>query len=204
LPWVRQSCFRCGRNLEHLDLEYYQETLPLCGNCLNSAPQYHSLASVFYYQYPLPKLIHKLKFGRKLYLAKSFGYLLSKRVGDQNKPLPEALIPMPLHYTRQRNRGFNQSMEIARSVSQSLGIPILSSVCQRVRATQAQSTLKAKDRQKNVKNAFSVDHLNGLHHIAIIDDVVTTGSTVDELSKRLYQQGVKIIEVWCICRASLT
>ncbi len=111
---------------------------------------------------------------------------------------------MPLHYTRQRNRGFNQSMEIARSVSQSLGIPILSSVCQRVRATQAQSTLKAKDRQKNVKNAFSVDHLNGLHHIAIIDDVVTTGSTVDELSKRLYQQGVKIIEVWCICRASLT
>lgn len=147
-------------------------------------------------------MIHSLKFHQRYAHARLLGTLLAERILKEDTPRPDILIPMPLHPRRLKERGFNQSLEIARTVSRRTGTPIASDFCQRVRATEAQSQLHAASRQKNIHQAFAIQ--NGWRpsrHVAILDDVVTTAATVSELAKALRHAGVETIDVWSCARA---
>ncbi len=114
--------------------------------------------------------------------------------------MPECIIPVPLNQQRLRERGFNQALELSRIIAAQLNIPLDYSLCQRDKATPFQSGLSATQRKQNLKNAFKVTTINSYHHVAIFDDVVTTGTTVNELARQLKLSGVKTIEVWAIAR----
>ncbi len=118
--------------------------------------------------------------------------------------LPELLVSVPLHQNRYLERGFNQSYEMARALSKTLAIPCSDSWVERVLDTRRQSELSLKQRKINIKNAFVVDdEIKKYRHIALVDDVITSGSTVHELVKACLRQGVKRVDVWAIARAEL-
>jgi ComF family protein len=113
---------------------------------------------------------------------------------------PQLLIPVPLHPGRLRERGYNQALELARPLSRRLAIPLDYLSCRRTRPTQAQSELPMKERRKNVRGAFQVKGEIPARHVALIDDVVTTGSTVTELTRLLKRHGVRRVQVWTLAR----
>lgn len=116
-----------------------------------------------------------------------------------SREVPDLIIPAPLHRKRLRQRGFNQAIDLAKSVAKQLDINIDRKLCKRIKHTSAQITLHAKQRQRNVRNTFHIKPLN-VDYVAIIDDVMTTTSTVNELCKCLRRQGVKKIDVWVVAR----
>jgi len=128
------------------------------------------------------------------------GTLMAQQRLDEAEQ-PERLIPVPLHPSRYRSRGFNQAIEIARPISTTLKIPMDNHAVKRVINTHSQSELHAKERHKNIRGAFQVKKSIDAKHIAIIDDVITTGSTVTELAKVLKKAGVERIDVWSFARA---
>lgn len=193
LPYLQGTCPSCG-------LPVTGATPLRCGACQQKAPPYDAVVTPFRYEEPIRHLIHSLKFGSRHAHARLLGLLLAERVGQQTV-LPELIIPIPLHPARYRERGFNQSLEIARVVSADTGIPLDYSLCQRQRYTQAQTRLSAQERQKNIRNAFGLTGPLRARHVAILDDVMTTGATVGELSLALRQAGAQQIEVWACARA---
>ena len=116
-------------------------------------------------------------------------------------PKPKLLISIPLHIHRYRQRRFNQATEIARPISRQLGIPLNLNACVRVRNTTPQFDLPAKQRKKNLRKAFEMKNAISADHVAIIDDVVTTGTTVNEVAKLMRQSGVRKIDIWSFARA---
>ena len=197
LPRIETACQRCGIPLP---AEHQQ---PICGQCLQSSPAYDTCISVFRYQAPVDDLITRLKFNSCLVNTRILGSLLADRLQPELVQLPGAILPVPLHASRLRKRGFNQALEIARPVARQLKLPLLTKTCERTRATAEQSTLPAKERKKNVKGVFRLEHDLEQSHIAIVDDVMTTGQTVNELAKVLRKAGVKRIDVWVCARAQL-
>ena len=115
--------------------------------------------------------------------------------------IPDAIVPVPLSSKRLRQRGFNQSIEIARPLAQRWAIPVDTGSVKRIRNTQPQTGLDRKQRRKNIRGAFEIVRNPDVQHVAIIDDVVTTTSTVNELSRVLKTAGVKRVDVWSIARA---
>lgn len=113
------------------------------------------------------------------------------------------LIPVPLHPRRFRQRGFNQAVEIAKPISRRLNIPLNTHCCVRTRYTTPQFELPAKQRIKNLKNAFVVNNPPNVNHIAIIDDIVTTATTVNELAMQFRKSGVEKVDIWSFARAPL-
>ncbi|KPJ67439.1 MAG: hypothetical protein AMJ43_04045 [Coxiella sp. DG_40] len=180
----------------------------LCRSCEADLPWVDTLSNniiaLFYYQYPIDHLISALKFANKLIYAKVLGELMANKLVDSYRceSLPEVIIPVPLHKYRLRERGYNQALELARPIAKQLNIPIDFSSCVRVKHTEAQTLIPAKLRQKNVKNAFEVSKNFSAQHVAIIDDVITTGNTVRELSNVLLQFGVSRIDVWCCAKTN--
>lgn len=116
--------------------------------------------------------------------------------------MPECIIPVPLHRRRLRQRGFNQALEIAKPLAKKLQLPVDFKTCIRTKHTRPQSELSAKKRQQNIKNAFTLKKPITAKHVAIVDDVMTTGNTVTELSALLRNNGVTTIEIWCCARAA--
>jgi len=122
-----------------------------------------------------------------------------------DRPLPQLVIPVPLHLRRLAERGYNQSLELARPIAKSLSLPLETRLIQRTRHTKAQRTLNARTRQRNLERAFAVDtqRLEQLHfpaHVALVDDVLTTGATVGAIASLLQRHGVTDIDVWCVAR----
>ncbi len=195
------ACYQCALPLHGSD------TTALCGRCLKDPPSYDHTLSVFQYAHPIDHLIHDLKFNRKLAIARLLGELmaqqLKKRVRSISAPLPHLIIPVPLHAARLRERGYNQATELARPIARALNIPIDYQHCQRQRATAIQSDLPASERPRNVKGVFSVVKKLPVRHVAIVDDVMTTGATVAEFAATLRNAGVEKIEVWVCARAAL-
>jgi ComF family protein len=141
-----------------------------------------------------------LKFHRRLEAAPLLGALLAGAVMRSGEPLPELIVPVPMSHARLRQRGYNQALELARPVSRQLGIPLDWQSCRRARHTPAQTSLKARERRKNMRGAFVVQR--GLpSHVAILDDVITTGATATELALALKRSGVARVEVWACARA---
>ena len=171
----------------------------ICGNCLDKQPVYNRTRVLCSYQYPSDHLISKLKFDKKPELAYVFA---EQFVSDLENPanLPDILIPVPLHPKRQSERGFNQSAIFAIALAKRLGLQVDPSLFVRERHTKPQSSLSFKNRKKNVKGAFKLIKALQYKHVAIVDDVITTGATVRELAKPLKSAGADNIEIWAIAK----
>lgn len=142
-----------------------------------------------------------MKFEKQLHHIRSFSNLLLNELIAyyQDIPLPQAIVPIPLHSNRLRERGFNQSQLIAKHLTRKLDIPLLEHALLRIKDTPHQIGLKAVERRKNLKRAFTVKQ-ELPKHIALVDDVVTTGSTIQEASKQCLKHGVERIDVWCLAK----
>ena len=178
----------------------------LCGRCISRPPRFDYCYSLFRYEGDIIYLVHQLKFAEKISYARSLGEMLLLRLQaeiKQTNEKPDCLLPVPLHNKRLRQRGFNQSIEIARVISRKLDIPIAYDVVKRERHTEAQASLNAKRRQKNISNAFRVSGKTSYRHILVIDDVVTTGATVSELARVLKKNKVARVGVLSVARAAM-
>jgi len=178
----------------------------MCGRCINKAPAFDYAYSLFRYEDDIIRLIHQLKFSEKISYAGSLGELLLLMICAKLpniKQLPDCLLPVPLHPARLRQRGFNQSIEIARIISRRLQIPIEYDAVIRQRKTTSQTGLNAQQRQKNIRGAFEVATEIKAKHILIIDDVMTTGATVNELARLLKKYNVSRVGVLSVARAPL-
>jgi len=159
------------------------------------------------YEHPVDEMIRQLKYHREFAHARLLGVLLAEVVRERAQPLPKLLVPVPLHDARLRERGFNQALAIARYAGRMLGISPARGVVKRLRDTPSQTALDVAERHANVRGAFAVNGARGLErllaaqHVAIVDDVVTTGSTVNELRATLLAAGVSRVEIWAVARA---
>lgn len=192
LPRNDCCCARCALPLE--------TPAPLCGRCVRRVWPWDSAWAPFRYAYPLDRLEMRFKFGADL----AAGKLLASLWAAAGAPdeLPQAVIPVPLHPSRLRSRGYNQALEIARPLSKALRIPLLRDALRRTRATDAQTELSALQRRRNVRGAFAV-HFEGAvaQHVAVLDDVFTTGATLAECARVLKRAGVARVDVWALARA---
>ena len=198
LPWISNACTQCALPLP----DGISEDL-LCGRCLKKQPYFNASYSLFSYEKNIIALMHQLKFHNKLAVSRLFGDLLAREVMAAEPVRPDCLLPVPLFKKRLRQRGFNQSIEISRSLSKAWKLPLDIHSVIRERETTSQTGLDAKQRNRNIKGAFVVVKKLNYQHVAIIDDVVTTTSTVNELSRVLINAGVKKISVYSIARAPL-
>lgn len=171
----------------------------VCGNCLNNPPAFDRTLALYAYAPPVDYMIQQLKFAGRLYLAPVLGRLLARHAASRVSP--ECIMPVPLHASRIRERGFNQAMELARPVGRALRIPIDTRTCHRNRATPAQSGMSRQGRQTNIRDAFKIRRPVPATHIALIDDVMTTGSTVNELARALKTNGAREVSVIVVARA---
>jgi ComF family protein len=156
------------------------------------------MQSPLVYQAATRHFIHQFKFNGQLHIANA---LLTHLYPCYEHQAIEALIPVPLHKTRLIERGYNQSTEIAQVLSRLLHIPLDQHSLKRIRATQPQSGLSLNKRQKNVTKAFHYQPLHAYKSVAIVDDVITTGSTMSEISRLLLKSGVQHIQAWSLARA---
>jgi ComF family protein len=168
---------------------------------LRRPPPFDGACVPFRYAYPLDQLLRAFKYRGILSYGRVLGCLLASHVAARGAPLPERIIPVPLHPSRHRERGFNQAHELAMPVSRSLSIPLDDRLCRRIRATDDQTELDARQRRRNVYRAFEVLGRMQLRHVALLDDVLTTGSTASELARVFKQAGVKTVEIWAVARA---
>ena len=175
----------------------------VCPACQSNPTPYTYTHSAFRYASPVTDLIHLMKFKHRLDAAHTLGCLLAHHLMQVLDEYPQRIIPVPLHRSRLRDRGYNQAIELGRPVAKQLGVPMNARAIQRIRATPPQTALSGrKDRQQNVKEAFQVSgSIGNLSHVAIVDDVITTTSTVAELAKVLRRAGVKRVDVWSCARA---
>ncbi|MEI7036862.1 ComF family protein [Fulvimonas yonginensis] len=217
LPWRCLLCGDAGR--ERLDLcaacagELPRNTtccarcaLPLpapaalCGACQRRPPPWDAAWAPFRYGWPLDRLEARYKFGRDLAAGRTLAELW--RSLPPPSPRPALILPVPLHRARLRQRGYNQALELARPLGRTLGVPVRHDLLLRRRATAAQTELDAAARRRNVRGAFALREDMALpSHVALLDDVMTTGATLAECARVLRRAGVARVEVWALARA---
>lgn len=173
----------------------------LCGSCLREPPPYCRTVAPFRYGYPLDVLLKKFKYGGQLRLVEPLSLALARRIRTLEGPLPELLVPVPLHAARQYARGFNQSLEICRVLRRALAIPYDCRIVRRCRMTAPMFALTPAERRRNIRGAFRVIRSLPARHVAIVDDIMTSGATVRELTRVLLQAGATRVEVWALARA---
>lgn len=191
LPLLGPACPRCAKPLE---------SAQICGQCLQQPPAADLSFSLFRYQDAVKRCITGFKFHQQLQFADFFAARMQSSLASRST-LPDCLVPIPLHPLRLRQRGFNQAQEIARRLAKGLGIQCCPELLQRVRFTRSQSQLSFKQRRSNVRRAFRCTDAVPAPHVAIIDDVMTSGHTTAEAAEVLQQNGARTIEVWTIARA---
>ena len=200
-PFNNNCCVNCA-----LPLVEESNIKTLCGRCIQKSPDYDYAHSIFRYEDGIVELVHQLKFSEKITYASSIGEMLLSAYDSADilkTETPDCLLPVPLHPARMRKRGFNQSIEIARVLSKKRGVPIDKDSVVRKRPTTSQTGLNAKQRKLNIKDAFECVGNMQHRHVLIIDDVVTTGSTVDELARLLKVNKVERVGVLSIARAPI-
>jgi ComF family protein len=190
LPWHRQpQCPQCATPTPGGQV---------CGACLKHPPAFDHSHVALAYAFPVDQLIPRLKYHAQLAIVPVLGDCLAEAVASF--PRPDRLIPMPLHAKRIRQRGFNHASEIAREVAKRLKLPLDLASCQRIRDTPPQMGLKHDARRRNVRGAFACPgDVQGLH-IALIDDVMTTGTSLDELAATLKRAGAREVSCWVVAR----
>jgi ComF family protein len=195
-------CCLCGLEGDSFDLD-------LCRVCFEDLPWTSGTAATFValrYEAPVDELIRQLKYNGALPNARVLGVLLAGSVRDRGGDLPRLLVPVPLHPARLLERGFNHAQALARYAGRVLEIPCAPFAVRRIRDTPSQTGLDVRARRRNVRGAFAVNsrtvtRLLAANHVAIVDDVLTTGSTVSEVRTVLREAGVRRVDVWAVARA---
>jgi ComF family protein len=196
-------CCLCGFAGASLDLD-------LCEHCHADLPWDQpgdGALAALRFEHPVDEMIRQLKYQGVIAHARVFGVLLAEVVRARADPMPRLLLPVPLHPARFRERGFNQSAAIARFAGRLLAIPVASFAVRRLRDTPSQTALGMSERQRNVSGAFGLRGARARRrvleaaHVAIVDDVTTTGSTLAELSRVLIEAGVRRVDRWAVARA---
>ena len=192
LPWHKGAhCKRCAR----------LSPTPLCGACLRMPPAFDATHALFCYEFPLNALLVRYKYSGALHLAKLFATLMAAH--HQAHSTIDALIPMPMHPQRLKERGFNQALEIARDLAVHKGLPLRKTTCERVKHTPPQTSLKLKARLANVRGAFACTEPVTALRIALIDDIMTSGASLNALAATLKQAGALHVECWVVARTLL-
>jgi ComF family protein len=198
LPANLYCCRVCAQPLQSGNVDM------TCGACLKRKPRFDTAICVYRYAYPLDHLVHSLKYGGALAPARVLAGLLARRIAASGTRCPSLLIPVPLSASRFRRRGYNQAIELARHLRRHLGVAVCTDLVTRIRDTPEQAGLNRKQRRRNLRGAFAVSRRIPGAHVAIVDDVVTTGSTANELAKVLKRAGAKRVDVWAVARAGRT
>jgi len=195
LPWLNTGCQVCGIQLP---TEAGNTT---CGQCLREAPLFDQCIGLFHYDFPIREVIGQFKFRNRLWFARPLGDLLAQRIQQHYQTrLPDCILVPPLHKQRLKERGFNQALELARIVSRHTGIPLARKALVKTRATARQSRLPAKQRAQNLRGSFQVQGDFQHRHLLLIDDIVTTGHTAQEIARVLKKSGAIRVDVFCVAR----
>ncbi|PTQ88209.1 ComF family protein [Agitococcus lubricus] len=190
LPHIKHSCLQCG-------LPLYPDSACACR--AEDWPFSHCV-SACHYSFPVDALISQFKNQHQLAFNDCFSHLLVQRLQRLGIPLPEVLIPVPAHAEKLRQRGFNQSVELAKSLAKTLHLPIDSHSIDVVGKNLAQKKLNKQQRLDNMSQHFTLSSPLHYTHVALIDDVMTTGATTKALAYVLREHGVRQIQVWTIAR----
>jgi len=205
----RDLCPDCKKDLSHnrhccricaIPLPPAAPENTLCGSCSQQHPGFEQCLAALVYDQETGQLVSGLKFRNQLGNSRLLGDLLCDYLEGKIFEKPDFILPVPLHRSRLKTRGYNQALEIARPVGRRFGIPLRPKVCVRNRATEAQADLDKDDRGKNIRGAFSVKKQVTGCWIVLLDDVVTTGNTVSELTLVLRQAGAARVDVWAVAR----
>ena len=195
LPWQQASCPCCAQPM----LENR-----LCGQCLQREHYYDQIIAPLRYERAMRYFVNQFKFHERLIVAHLFSTLLIQHLKMRHDfLLPDLLLPVPLHSTRMRMRGFNQALELAKPLAATFKIPLHRTLLYKKHASVAQSLLDFKTRKKNIKKLFGLKYSVLGKHVGIVDDVVTTGSTVNEIAKLLKQNGATRVSVFAIARTAM-
>lgn len=193
LPWnIAPQCPQCSLLSNGLT----------CGSCLNAPPHFDATQALFTYDFPVDSLLQHYKYRDMLHLANTFASLLiaKKLASHEQVKKIDLIIPMPMHPSRLQARGFNQALELARIIAKNMQLQLDYSSCQRTKLTPPQASLPLKERIKNIQGVFNCSQdLKGLS-IALVDDVMTTGASLNELAKTLKKAGAAHVECWVIAR----
>lgn len=193
MPQLGFTCTHCAYPL--FDADYL-----VCGQCIKNTPHFDRTLCAYAFEEPLRSLIHQFKYQQKLYLA-SFLSQLIINAWEEGSIKPQCLIPMPMHPKKLKIRGFNQTVLLAQTLAKRLQIPMDLSCCKKVVNTMPQAQLDGEARPQNIKGAFQVSAMP-YQHVALIDDLLTTGSTANELAVSIKKTGVEQVDLWCCARTT--
>lgn len=188
LPHHTSCCPQCGL------LSFEGQ---LCGACIASPPDFDATKAAFTYEYPISQVLQQYKYNQQLFLAETFAELMLQKIQAQNIDL---IIPMPLHPNRLQERGFNQSLEVSRIIGKHLNIRVNSQAVSRIKLSPPQASLPLKERVRNMKGPFICNEDLSVMRIALIDDVMTTGASLNALAKAVKAKGAAHVECWLIAR----
>lgn len=172
-----------------------------CGRCRRRGRAFDAAFAPYRYEFPLVELVHRMKYRGQLPIARILGCLLGRRLAERGAAGVDALVPVPLHRERERQRGYNQAREIADFAAHELGLPVHDRLARRIRATEEQAALPAGARRRNLRGAFTMRAGPAPSRIAMVDDVLTTGATAEALAQTLRRAGCRWIEIWAVARA---
>lgn len=218
--WLPSRCVLCGLSGGELcsgcEVDLHVNThccprcaLPLppalhgheCGRCIKRPPPFDAAFSPWVYDYPIDGLIRRLKFARELDVGRLLSERMAQMLLDVRQPLPDALVPVPLSAQRFRERGFNQAAEVTRVLHAKLGLQVLHDRLKRTRHTDPQTELSRTARRRNVRGAFAWLGAKPPRHVALVDDVMTTGETLRACASVLRASGATTVSVWVLARA---
>lgn len=192
LPWQGHACLRCALPLPQAGV---------CGSCLQHPPPLDETRATFDYAFPLDRLLPRLKFHGDFAAGRVLAQAMAERCALL--PRPEAIVPIPLHRARLRQRGYDQALELAKPLAHALQLPLLANALQRRKTTTAQSRLDAAARQRNLRDAFVVARSEALPaHVVLVDDVMTTGATLHAAARALHKAGVQRVDAWVCARVA--
>ena len=191
LPVIACPCRRCAAPLASTANQ-------VCGRCLRRPPAFDRAFVPFRYAFPIEAAVKALKFRRQLFLAPTLAEVAHRHTREAIVDY-EVLLPVPLHWSRRLQRGFNQANELALWLSRTSRLPIIHAA-RRVRRTAPQSALRGAARRRNVRDAFAVTRQLDGAKVLLIDDVLTTGETCEELARLLKTTGASQVGVWAVAR----
>lgn len=194
LPVAAGECRCCGVVLPR--------SLDRCGACIDSPPPFERTEAAFVYARPIPALVQRFKFNGDPVAGRVLAELMARRLVARGAHRPQMMVPVPLNWRREWRRGFNQAEWLCRDLHTRLGRLPWAPVLARRRATRAQSELPATRRAGNVRAAFVVRWMPpGVRHVALVDDVMTTASTLAECARVLKRSGIARVDAWVVARA---
>lgn len=194
LPRLRTACGTCG-----LPLAF---PAPRCGRCQQRLPAFDQVQTALVYRYPVQTMIGRFKYQGEKAMAWPLIDMLVEKLHGTGGPWPDVLLPCPIHPRRYRSRGFNQAAVIAERLGAELGIAVNYQLCQRPQAMPPQTGLSRAERLKNLQKAFVIRGIPP-PRVAIVDDVITTGATAEQLALVLKAAGAEQVLVWALARTPL-